>query len=254
MGLGFEYKSYQAVRHNLWLSASPILLVAGFFAFFRILPEGHQTALVTLQEVVASNPIWKGVSGAGVLVALAALLIEVLKVHDRYYDKHVIKWRQQYDVDFILTRLLHPLNARPLLRFYEEAARNRSVFMEELYYSYLRDGDLKIPSNLVVRFYEKITVYWLTQFNEVVVASLFFLGIGYWLWGPGDPTYLGRLTQSLVILAAAFVLNRGWVRSARNGVRDATLAEIRAIHEAHNDDLLKRVRKLCKDYGITVNG
>jgi hypothetical protein len=41
MELRFTYDTYQDVRHNLFRYSTPFLVMAGFFAFFCILPPEH---------------------------------------------------------------------------------------------------------------------------------------------------------------------------------------------------------------------
>ncbi len=45
-------------------------------------------------------------------------------------------------------------------------------FQKRLYYPYVGDRNLKIPKNKLVRFYEVVIVYWLTQINEIVLLAI----------------------------------------------------------------------------------
>src|SRR5690242_13577296 len=38
MDLKFDYETYQDVRHNLFLYSTPVLIIAGFFTYFCVLP------------------------------------------------------------------------------------------------------------------------------------------------------------------------------------------------------------------------
>jgi hypothetical protein len=124
--------------------------------------------------------------------------------------------------------------------------------MERLFYPYVRDRDLKIPKNKVIRFYEVVTVYWLTQINEIVLLSLALLIVGYGYKGPAELWYRTLLFKHLVFIFVAFILNRTWVRASRNKVRRATAEEIRAIldDEELSKDLETRLAKICRDYSI----
>lgn len=98
MDIKFTYDTYQDVRHNLFLYSIPVLVIAGFFAYFRILPQSAQSRVAQVISSLASSPIWKGVlggvSGIAFFAVLAFLLTEILQIHDQYYDKFVARSRQ----------------------------------------------------------------------------------------------------------------------------------------------------------------
>ncbi|MGA2148321.1 MAG: hypothetical protein ABSH49_25520 [Bryobacteraceae bacterium] len=207
-------------------------------------------------EALSSAQPWKGMLGAGVGVVafagVAYLLTEIVQIHDQWYDKHIIKWRHPYATDFMLPRLIQPWVSSINYRIHEVADQNTGDFMERLFYPYVRDRDLKIPKNKVIRFYEVVTVYWLTQINEIVLLSLALLIVGYGYKGPAELWYRTLLFKHLVFIFVAFILNRTWVRASRNKVRRATAEEIRAIldDEELSKDLETRLAKICRDYSI----
>src|SRR5271166_1044297 len=100
MEIKFTYDTYQDVRHNLFLYSIPVLVIAGFFAYFRILPQPAQNRVTQVISILASSTVGKGVlggiSGIAFFAVLAFLMTEILQVHDQYYDKFVIKWRFKY--------------------------------------------------------------------------------------------------------------------------------------------------------------
>ena len=101
-----------------------------------------------------------------------------------------------------------------------------------------------------MRFYEVVTLYWLTQINEIVLILLLGLVAVYRFVGSSDPPYLASLLNATFILVILFILNRAWVRHGREKVRQATNEEIEDILSNHLDDLRQRVRSVCEDYGI----
>ncbi len=259
MDLKFTYDSYQDVRHNLFLYSTPFLVVAGFFAFFFVLPPAHQQKVVSVLEAISNSQPWKGILGAGfglvVFVAAAFLMTELFQVHDQWYDKYIVRWRHRYATDFILPRLIQPWASHANYRFFEAAETNTRRFQEQLYYPFVGDRDLKIPKNKLVRFYEVVTVYWLTQINEIVLIILIAATMFYRYQGPTDLAYRTLLLNDFITVSGALVLNRAWVRSAREKVRRATEEEIRAIHDdaGLRQDLENRLIKVCNDYSIPYN-
>jgi len=256
MDFRFTYNTYQDVRHNLFKYSVPFLVGAGFFTYFLILPPSHKQAVTGVLSYIANTEPWKSLLGAGVglvvFVGLAFLLTEIFQVHDQWYDKYVTRWRHSYDNDFILPRLTQPFGSGLNFRFREEAESRTGAFMEAIYYPFVGDIDLKIPKNKLVRFYEVVTVYWLTQINEIVIFGMFMLVALYRAFGPNDPSYRTRLVTDLLILAVAFLLNRLWSRSILVKVRHATEQEIRAIHENKDlrADLKARLIALCTQYNV----
>jgi hypothetical protein len=258
LGLHFTYTTYQDVRRNLFKYSAPFLIVAGFVAYAFILPESHQVAIINLLRTVATVEPWKSLVGVGTGVAIFALLAfvitEVLKLHDRWYDKVIVGWRQDFDVLFILPRLLQPFISRTNHRFWVEAARNRDQFMEQLFYPFVADLDTKIPKNKLVRFYETITVYWLTQINELLLITLLAACAAYGLtdFARQDHAYAVRLLWTALAVIGLVALNRLWIRRERKSVRDATAEEIQAIHDNTDlkNDLGRRFRAICQDHGV----
>jgi hypothetical protein len=107
MDLKFDYETYQDVRHNLFLYSTPVLIIAGFFTYFCILPPTLQQVVVQVLEYVSNKEPLKGIVGtaAGVVVfgGIAFLLTEIIQVHDQWYDKYIVRWRHRYATDFILS-------------------------------------------------------------------------------------------------------------------------------------------------------
>jgi hypothetical protein len=256
MEFRFTYDTYQDVRRNLFRYAIPSLIIAGFFTFFCVLPVPTQEAVVRSLEFVSNTQPWKGLLGSGIGVGgfafIAFLLTEVIQVHDQWYDKYIIRWRHRYATDFILPRLIQPWASRTNYRFFEEADANIRRFQERLFYPYVGDRDVRIPKNKLVRFYEVVTVYWLTQVNEIVLLTVSAIIVYYRFLGPVDVSYRTILFNDLVIVLVAFIVNRAWARSSLSKVRRATEEEIAAILDNSDlrSDLEVRFSDICKDYSI----
>jgi hypothetical protein len=252
----FTYETYQDVRKNLFFYSVPSLVVAGFFCYWRILPPAHQHSIWSVFSYISNSEgvkaISGGVSGIVVFSLVAYLLTEVFQVHDQLWDKYVKKWRYYYAIDYILPRLVQPFGCHLNYRFGEEAEQRVGAFQKELYYPFVGDRDAKIPRNKLVRFYEVITVYWLTQINEIVLFLLGGVLTVYALLGPTDIEYRTLLLTDCGILILAFLLNRVWTRHALAKVRRATEEEIRSIHEDDKlcTELESRLKTLCSNYNI----
>lgn len=254
----FTYTTYQDVRRNLFKYSLPFLVLAGFATYGFILPSAHQITIRGWFEVVATTEPWKSVVGAGtglaVFGAFAFLITEVIKLHDRWYDNVFIGWRRDFDLLFILPRLLQPFISRTNQRFWVEAARNRDDFMERLYYPFVGDVDTRIPKNRLIRFYEVITTYWLTQINELLLVLLLFACTAYALteFTRVDHAYAVRLLWTTLVIIGLLALNRLWIHRERESVCRATSDEIQAIHddEQLKTDLAGRFRAVCEDYGM----
>jgi hypothetical protein len=177
-------------------------------------------------------------------------MTELFQIHDHWYDKYIIKWRYSYDIDFILPKLIQPFANRLNYRFYEVSETHD--LLPELYYPFVGDRDLKIPKNKLVRFYEVVTLYWLTQINEIVVLLVVSTIVLYRYQGPATLTYRTQLLDDFVVVGCFFILNRVWAHSSKGKVRRATEEEIRAIHgdAVLLKDLECRLGRVCHDYSI----
>ena len=252
----FAYDTYQDVRKNLFFYSIPSLIGAGLFCWWRIIPPEHQRVISSWLSYLSHDDFWNGVAGTGagiILFSLVAyLLTEILQVHDQWWDKYIKKWRYYYAVDYILPRLVQPFGCHLNYRFREEAEKHVRTFQEALYYPFVGDRDLKIPKNKLVRFYEVITLYWLTQINEFVICVLGLVVVFYAFKGPADKEYWSLLLSDSGVLAVAFIVNRLFARGALGKVRRETEEEIRAIHEDKKlrDELKSRLRELCSNYHI----
>jgi hypothetical protein len=246
----FSYDTYQDVRKNLFRYSIVSLNAAGFLVFNWIFPSSLQKWILSIVQMLTAMPLLHYFSGIVVLTLIAYVLTEIIQIHDRWYDRFIIRWRFRYATDFILPRLIHPFASRVNYRFHQVAEDNIGEFQENLYYPFVGDRDNKIGKNLLVRFYERVTVYWLTQINEIVIVACLLVAL-WFAWSPSaDQAYTTGLLRSIVVLLVAFFLNRVWIWTSLESVRHATEEEIKAIHASHNQDLENRLRALCNEYGV----
>ncbi len=83
----FTYDTYQDVRTNLFYYSAIGLNLAGFAAYQWVLPDPHRWYVSGLFEALLKNPLVSGLVAAGaglaVFTAVAFVLVEIVKVHDR---------------------------------------------------------------------------------------------------------------------------------------------------------------------------
>jgi hypothetical protein len=203
----FNYDSYKDVRRNLFWWWVVILVALWFLLSKFVLPPAHRDSIAKLtkdfSDITPIGSLAGFTTGAAIILFLAFLFSEVLRIHDHWYDKYVVRWRHELDALYILQRLVEPFAANmPPGRFIREAERNKSAFMEQLYYPFVGDEHMKIPKNKVLRFYEMVTVYWLTQINEIVAISLLIV-IGFYSLSNfvhDDPGYATRLLRTGLVV------------------------------------------------------
>jgi hypothetical protein len=114
------------------------------------------------------------------------------------------------------------------------------------------DEEPKIRKGLVSRFYERVTIYWMTQFNEITLAGLTAVVAVYAFVGQGARADPRHLLNTLLVATGLFCFNRLLVRTSRAGVRRATATEIAEIHSSGDlmGDLERRLKTLCAEYKI----
>jgi hypothetical protein len=234
----FEPKTYQDVKKNLTWWAAIVIGAAAIVIYTVLLPEDHRTAL---EGLIEGLPAWVPglVSIAGAILAFAIIMVGILALHDRFYDRSIIRWREAYDIDFVLPHLLRPLGTHVHPRFWEVARVQRKKIMRTVFYPLVADRDGVIGENKLVRFYETATMYWMTQILEMALVLVAVTVVIYALIGA---TPALSLLVVLVGVQALFVLNRWFRRQAVAAMRDATIEEIEEIHQQHAAALEERVR------------
>ncbi|MFA5228989.1 MAG: hypothetical protein WC446_04495 [Candidatus Paceibacterota bacterium] len=257
MKIRFIYKTYQDVRNNTFLYFLPVMYLLSLSFYLFIFPTSWKIEIdIFIGELITDNPglkFWiKGISIFIIYGCISYFLIEILKIHDHFYDRYIIRWRKYFDRDFILPRLCTPfLNASNTARFFEEINAHNSIFMEKLYYVFVGDEIEKIHINTRTRFYEVITIYWLTQMNEFAFILSFLIINILAIVKPDNELLITVPFFSLALLFLLF-LNWLWKKSNNIKVENATIAQISEIH--NNPDLLLELKtnfkQLCTNYNI----
>lgn len=257
MKLNFKYESYQDVRSNLSGYTALLLLIIGAAWFYLILPEAHRTAVLNFFDKINLESgylsLIKGVSYISIVLLLAYILIEILKIHDHFYDRHITKWRYYYAIDFIIPRLVYPFANHLTKRFYIDSTDHVLAYQNALFYHFVSDRDTKIRKNTLLRFYEKVTNYWITQVNEIFIIITIMLIVGYSFYDASNTEYYRQLLIMLVLTIAAFMINRLITLRTLKGVRSLTEEEIFEIHDNHKSELESRLQQLCHDLNLGYN-
>lgn len=244
----FKPKTYQDVKKTLIYYTIFILNAINLLFYFFILSPNQRNCVDSLLGIL-KEPF--SVVGAGISIIIftfiAWLLISIFEIHDKIYDKYFIKWRYWYSIDFILPRLFRPFANKLDERFLEEAQQNIYNFMKIFYY-FVGDYEPKIKVNRVLRFYEKIIKYWITQINEILL--LFSLITIIILRHFSDPKYYNVIFNGLIIVILIFIINRFFVKATIISVREVTNDEIEAIHKNYLPDLENELKELCKKYRL----
>ena len=148
----FKLECYQDVKTNLTWYTSIITLIF-FFLFGILFSDFHQNNTEKIEKVEGFFKLLE----ISWLFVISYFLIVLFEIHDKVYDRFIIRWRYYYDIDFILPRLTQPLANKLSSSFYIQAQQNKYEFMKP-FYVFVGDGDgeFRISSNLRVRFYEHL--------------------------------------------------------------------------------------------------
>ena len=244
-----NFKTYQDVKHHLFLYSIIILYVLGLWSFYLILPKQHQDKINDIIMHLRLTTLLKHSSITIIFGLIAFFFIYIIEIHDKIYDKYFIKWRRAYDIDIILRRLCQPFQHKLDYNFFNVAEQNRYEFMK-IFYHFALDYNSKIPINLLVRFYERITKYWIARLNEIFIFLLFLeVSIYSYFYVINNIPYYPLLI-SLIIIALIFLLNNLFVRHTLKEVKRATLDEIDAIHERYIEELEKQIKNISEKFNL----
>jgi len=237
------------VKSNLQKYTAIILVFSGLAVYVFVLPESHRQFLETLSGRIPSFPlIGLGIFGA-VFWLLGWILICGFEIHDKFYDRHVTKWRRYYDLDFILPALVRPFAQKLDKRFFDEAGDHKYEFMKPFYH-FVGDVDPKIGKNFIVRFYESITKYWITQINEILLFFLLLLTFAYYFVYRSFALPLEDIVIAEIVIVALLVTNRAFVLTARRAVRLKTADEIEEILVKFPNELEEQLKGLHAKFNL----
>ena len=233
--------TYQQVKANLsWYMG----FASGIFAvliYFFLVPDAQHHAIEEFIKGHTSDSFPKLLTDASMVALLGFvcwLLVFIFEMHDKIYDRYVIKWRHYYDLDFILPSLTRPFACEMDPQFFQAAQKNMYEFMKP-YYEFVGDGERQYPitKNLLVRFYESVTKYWITQINEILLIGAFILDLFYFFIYRLLQLPIDRVAVWSLILPIFFLLNRIAAEQAKKAVRRATLDEIEDIQRLYPEQL-----------------
>ena len=255
-----EYETYQDVKNTLAWWAAPIWGIFAIVMFYVVLTPAHRQTVLVL--VLLLGEIWGHAGAVTILIVLGAVFsyiaVHILELHDHVYDQYFVKWRRDYARDQIVPALVTPYAESFPTRLLEVAKEDLRKTLNLIFYPFVGDRDTKIRKNLVVRFYERITKYWLAQLAEIA-CLLFITGVvlycaagfvvEWWAKGSGwTISFLAFLT--IVPALLLFALVRIISKRLRKAVWEATHEEILDIHSQCAEALQEALKKLCMEYGI----
>ncbi len=243
-----KLETYQDVKVNLTWYTSVLLLGIFILGCFLLFGETFVEWLKNFKEKWINN-LGSAVSIMFIFSFISWVLVYLLEIHDKIYDRYVIRWRYYYTLDFLLPYLTRPIANRLDKSFWHKASQNIYQFMKP-FYVFVGDGEdeSRINKNLRVRFYEKVMKYWITQINEIVLFS-YFITIVFLTYKKTLP--YTKLTYSYMVISIFFLINRLLIKLFRDGTRQATMDEIEAIHEKFPSELNEEVIKLHDKFGMT---
>jgi len=243
-------KQYLVVKAKLQWYTTLVLGLIGLLFYLFLLPDWHRRTVDKILGQVPSSSI-----GYGFIMVLFGflgwLLIFGFEIHDKVYDRYFTKWRFYYDLDFVLPTLVRPFTHKLDRRFFECAKNNRYVFMK-LFYDFVEDYEhkRKIKENRIVRFYEAITKYWITQINEILLFFLLLLTFACYFVYSSLALSLNTIVNINFIIAILFLINRYFVRRSKETVRLATTDEIEDIHNNFSNELEEELKKLHERFEL----
>jgi hypothetical protein len=249
----FTLSTYANVKTNLCWAAAVFLAVIEFFSLMWLFTPGQRDWVLHYGNQIGLSQV---VSVAGVFVAdyfFAYWLVTAFRVHE-LWDTYVSRWRRDYDVDFILPRLVEPFAAEISEQFAAKVRLQRDRAMSVLFYHFVRDEDPVIGKILIVRFYDAIFNYWVCQYVEIalalIVVELLALAAGDQSQGAAWTYLLPWIAGAVVLL----VLNRIVIRSlVLPRVRARTGEEIDEIHVEHLPELQQQISKLNGLLGLSFH-
>lgn len=245
-----EYETYQDVKNTLAWWAVPVWAALMYCLFYLVLQESHRRAILGLIPGLAE---WKASAGAIVVLFMLAgivshIAVHVLEIHDHIYDRHLIRWRERYAREVMIPKLLDPYKVLLSDDVVAAARLNQGHTLRMLFYRFAGDRDTKIKQNLIVRFYERIAKYWLTQIVEIAAILLVVTTIlyGAFFYTEPPPTGPGWMLLGIIVVV---VINRMCIRILRKSVQEATQEEIADIHASCKDEFARALAELQAEYG-----
>ena len=248
------FKTYQDVKNNLVYWTLVVLLVSTGVIYLVVLNPTQKQVVDAFVTSLGMNGFVSALAGAFVIAIygiIAIGLIYGIQIHDIVYDRLIIKWRERFDIEFILARLTEPIKQFLPKNFTDYATRYRYEFMKP-YYGFVGDGKKGIEENTRIRFYERVTWYWFTQINEILILVFLLIVPVYVIAYSGSSMTTSNLAVFMLVLVALGLMNRWFIRLTLKATAQATLDEIEEIltKQENIQSLKERYIQLCSSYKI----
>lgn len=233
-------ETYKDVKTNLRYYTTFIIVIISILLY--IIYIGIDPGIVIAGEVLVLSGIIYFL-----LSSFSWILIFIFEIHDKWYDRHFVKWRLKYDVDFIIPTLIKPFLKKIDARFfdiYESDSEKRFLLMENCFYEFVGDhaGENKIKKTKIVRFYESSQKYWITQINEIIMITFIIINFFIYIFNGFIGFLLNKIIIVNYIFIFLFIINRYLVKKFRKETRFATRDEIREIHATKLNELETQLR------------
>ncbi len=247
-----KFENYQDVKTTLGWWSAPIWILSVWVIWRAVLEQPHRDWVLSRLPDVDTWMQQVGVLSACVVIGLilGQFLVHVVQIHDHFYDRYIVKWRKSYVSDKIIPALLTPALNRLPSHAVETANQHWGKCMKHLFYHFVSDHDTKIGKNPLVRFYERVTKYWLAQLAQVAAILLGIFTLSYGLannWPSLPPRHMYVVAGCLGVFAVAGYLSRG----LRNFVWQATQEEIDAIHS--HAEYETQLSTFCREVGLALD-
>jgi hypothetical protein len=248
-----EYETYQDVKSTLAWWSVPVWSIVVLVIYFALLTDEHRTALV---KAIPGLSGWAAEAGTLTAVVVLGLIIahlatHLLEIHDHWYDRYIVRWRDRYARQKMIPALIAPHLGKLTENAVEILLRDPGPTLKALFYPFASDRDMKIRKNLVVRFYERITKYWLSQMIEVACICLLIIALIYaailGAWPPAKP-----IVWTVVAAILTFIIARIVAWQLRRVVWEATQEEIQDIHDSLGAEFEDALVNYLLKHGIAI--
>lgn len=245
----FDAKTYNEVRKAIGIANCIFAVALILTTFYLIFTQEHKTSVIESLNILKLNPIVSGLVSVTLISTVWGYISTVLiKLHDRWYEPFLVRWRASYESDFILRSLCFNYPKIISQQLFEQAfydKRKRSSFMQRLFYKFVGDTK-KEHEELISRFYTLIRNYWIIALAELY--SLFFLifSLLYCSFNTPQKNVFPSLFGAL-ILALLFHI---WATFYITHARAITVEQINVVLKEHTEAFEKELRDVAIEYNL----
>jgi len=241
----FEAKSYNQVRIGIGAANCIFALLILIFGYACVISEKHIEAIDSIMKSLIDNPVFALLPGALVISVVWAYLTTVLlRIHDRFYEPILVKWRASYDTDFILRSICRKFEDKLPENFFNNlyfSKRKRDSVMYRLFYSIVGDSK-KDHEELLERFYTIIRNYWIVGLAEIYAV---FALLVYAIYGVIAHIRIpSGLVFALLIIA---IICRIATNCILDRARPITSEQVHVILSSHSSKVEEAIKKLTMD-------